>query len=166
MRLLLLVVLAPFSLVACSTVPEPMTRERLEGEIAELTSSFTGAPGRRSFVFDEVEMACVSDVAADRMRLVAPIASVGEIEAEQVAIMLEANFHTALDARYATSRGVLYAAFIHPLSSLSVEQIRSALVQTANLARTFGTTYSSGVLAFGGADGGGTPEESGDDLSL
>ncbi len=33
--------------------------------------------------------------------------------------MMIANFHTALDARYAISDGVIYAAFIHPLSSLA-----------------------------------------------
>ena len=69
---------------------------------------------------------------------------------EQVSRILEANFHTALDARYATSKGYLYAAFIHPLSLLTEREIRSAVVQVANLARAFGTTYSSGGLVYGG----------------
>ena len=35
--------------------------------------------------------------------------------------------------------------------SLSEQEIRSAVSQVANLARTFGTTYSSGQLVYGGA---------------
>lgn len=64
--------------------------------------------------------------------------------------VLEANFHSALDARYATSDGVLYAAFIHPLSPLTEAEVRSAVAQVASLVRSFGTTYSSGELAYGG----------------
>lgn len=64
--------------------------------------------------------------------------------------VLEANFHSALDARYATSDGVLYAAFIHPLSPLTEAEVRSAVAQVASLVRSFGTTYSSGELVYGG----------------
>ena len=63
---------------------------------------------------------------------------------------MAANFHTALDGRYATSEGVLYAAFIHPLSPLTEEELASALRQVAALARNFGTTYSSDALLYGG----------------
>ena len=87
------------------------------------------------------------------MRLIATISPVSELTGEQVARILEANFHSALDARYATSRGYLYAAFIHPLSPLSDAELRSAVAQVANLARTFGTTYSSGELLYGAPSG-------------
>ncbi len=141
-------------LTACaSPAASRMTLARLEALITELAVDVEGAPGGRSFTFDGVRMACISDVPNDRMRLVAPIGAVGELSAEQIARILEANFHTALDARYATSQGVLYAAFVHPLSPLNESQVRSALQQTANLARTFGTAYSSGILVYGGGTG-------------
>lgn len=54
--------------------------------------------------------------------------------------MLEANFHSALDVRYATSNGLVYAAYIHPLSLLRREEIHSALRHVAKLVKTFGTT--------------------------
>ena len=54
-----------------------------------------------------------------------------------------------LDAQYATNEGVLYSAFIHPLSPLTDGEARSAIDQVANLALTFGTTYQSGNLIFG-----------------
>lgn len=50
----------------------------------------------------------------------------------------------------AISDGVLYSAYIHPLSDLSRPQLKSAVVQVANLALSFGTEYTSGVLTFGG----------------
>jgi len=61
---------------------------------------------------------------------------------------MNSNFHLALDARYAVSDDVLYAAFIHPLSSLCKEDFESALKQVYNLVATFGKTYSSGQLEF------------------
>jgi hypothetical protein len=85
----------------------------------------------------------------DRMRIIAPIAEIEEVTDEVRDACLEANFHTALDARYATSDGVLYAAFIHPLASLDAELAESALHQVASLVETFGTTFSSGSLVFG-----------------
>ena len=62
--------------------------------------------------------------------------------------MLVANFHNALDARYAVSNGNVFAAFLHPLSSLEENDLRSALRQVSQLVANFGTTYSSGGLQF------------------
>ncbi|MEM9879185.1 MAG: hypothetical protein AAF862_07890, partial [Pseudomonadota bacterium] len=66
--------------------------------------------------------------------------------------MLQANFDTALDARYAIARGLIWGTFIHPLSSLTDEDFLSGLGQTVNIATTFGTTFQSGALSFGGGD--------------
>jgi hypothetical protein len=51
---------------------------------------------------------------------------------------------------YAVSEGVLYSAYIHPLSELSESQLTSAIEQVANLAITFGYEYTSGTLEYGG----------------
>ena len=53
-------------------------------------------------------------------------------------------------ARYALSKGVLYAAYIHPLSKLDEEQIESAVNQEFALKVTFGGDYSGGVLNLDG----------------
>ena len=63
--------------------------------------------------------------------------------------MLVANFHAALDARYAVTDGTVVAVYVHPLASLQANELRSALRQVANLAANFGTSYSSGELGFG-----------------
>jgi hypothetical protein len=82
------------------------------------------------------------------MRLITPVRRISELSPEQVPRVLEANFHTTLDARYATSEDILYAAYIHPLSFLSEVELRSAVRQVSNLALSFGSTYSSGELVY------------------
>lgn len=94
-----------------------------------------------------------SDEAANRMRIISAITDVDQLSGDQLFYALAANFHSALDARYAISDGLVYAAFIHPLSSLSVAELRSAISQVASAHRTFGATYSSGELFFPGDSG-------------
>jgi len=55
---------------------------------------------------------------------------------------------TAIDTRYAVTDGALVSVFVHPLSSLQVDDLRSALYQVARLAQNFGTTYSSEGLTY------------------
>ena len=99
-------------------------------------------------LFGPVRMACMTDLHHDRMRVIAPIIEVEGLSSQHLVAMLEANFHTALDARYAISSDVVFAAFIHPLSPLSDGELRAALRQVASLVETFGDGYSSGELVF------------------
>ena len=84
------------------------------------------------------------------MRIIAPIAPLSETEGEQIMLAMAANFHSVLDARYAIGSGIVYAAYLHPLSSLTAEELESAIAQVAVAQQTFGTDYSSGVLVFPG----------------
>ncbi len=126
-----------------------VTAEELERVLREAADELEGEDGRWQLRVGDVALACMVDERFDRMRIIAPIAEIEEVTDEIRDACLEANFHTALDARYATSDGVLYSAFIHPLSSLDAELAESALQQVANLVETFGTTFSSGALIFG-----------------
>ena len=157
MKLPLLALMLSFALPISAAAEEPpskqplrMTQQRMEAVLRALAPGAEGVPGSLAFKFEGVQIECISDVTHDRMRLIAAIAPLSKLSGEQLTSILEANFHSALDARYATSRGYLYAAFIHPLSPLTEGEIRSAVAQVSNLARTFGTTYSSGELVFGG----------------
>lgn len=94
----------------------------------------------------------VYDINADRMRLMAPVRDLETVDPDELLRMMQANFDSALDARYAVARGVVWAAFIHPLSTLSGEEFGSGLGQTVNLVASFGSTYSSGAIVFGGGD--------------
>ncbi|MEM9383937.1 MAG: type III secretion system chaperone [Pseudomonadota bacterium] len=112
---------------------------RLEGNVWE-------------FALDGTSLALVFDVGADRMRLMLPVAAADELTEPMLRRLLQANFDTALDARYAIARDTLWATFIHPLSPLTEQQLLSAISQTISIARTYGSTFSSGVWAFGGGD--------------
>jgi len=87
-----------------------------------------------------------------RMRIVAFVAEAEQLEAEHLTALLEANYHSALDARYALTDGYVVSAFIHPLAELTYRQFVLGLYQVINCAETCGTTFSGGTLVFGVAD--------------
>lgn len=136
----------------CATPPaEPATgRAELHDWIIQRSTDFEAEGPAAEFVIENVRMAVVSDPPANRMRVVAPIVETSQLTPAHHEIMLVANYHSALDARYAISGGVVFAAYLHPLSSLTEDDLASALKQVASLVRTFGGQYSSGDLVFGG----------------
>jgi len=105
-----------------------------------------------TFRVNTVPVTLVYDTNADRMRLLAPVTTLEEIEPEILIRLMQANFESALDARYAIAQGVIWSTYIHPLSSITSDQFGSGLGQTVNLVTTFGSSYTSGALVFGGGD--------------
>jgi len=141
------------SLLALSSAgvrAEVMTQEVMEKIVASHVEVISQKKGYVVFRYKEVKMALISDVKHDRMRIIAPITEYPALTSETKNAAMEANFHSALDARYGVSKGVLYSAYIHPMSPLTKQELESALDQVAVLARTFGSTYTSGGLTFGG----------------
>ncbi|MDF1880772.1 hypothetical protein JHD50_05545 [Sulfurimonas sp. MAG313] len=100
------------------------------------------------FKYLGVKMALLSDEIHNRMRIISPITKYSNLAPNIKDSLMHSNFHLALDARYAVSEDTLYAAFIHPLSTLNEEDLDSAIKQVCNLASSFGKTYSSGQLDF------------------
>ena len=145
--------------VKTNIVPEPlppeiertkMSAENMVKILTALADKSQILPGMVLITYKDVEMQCLYDEHHDRMRIIATVSAVGDVTPEQFSKTMEANFHSALDARYAVNEGVLYAAFIHPLSSLTRTQIKNAMHQVATLKTTFGTHYTSSGLTFGG----------------
>lgn len=101
---------------------------------------------------DEARLLVVTDVVNGRMRVLSPIAAVEDLPEEALLRLLQANFDTALDARYAVAQNLVWATFIHPLQGLTSREFASGLLQTKSLTDTFGTSFSSGILSFGGGD--------------
>ena len=83
------------------------------------------------------------------MRIFTPIGAEEDLEVGQQKIMLEANFHSALDAKYSLYNGFIVSVYTHPLQELTVEQLTDALSQVVILANNFGGSYSSTDLLFG-----------------
>ena len=147
-KLLLVIPLLFFSGMSYSG--SSMNQESLEKIIKGMALSSIGKNGVVEFSYSNVKMYLISDIKHDRMRIISPVAEYEKLNRENLDAALESNFHKSLDARYAVSDGVLYAAYIHPLSELSEQQIKSAVQQVANLASSFGKEYTSGFLTYGG----------------
>lgn len=139
----------------------PMDNARLDKLIRDtegIEGNIESQPGYWLFEYAGRQIYIVTDEAADRMRILAPITAAAALSQEELVRAMQANFDTALDARYAVAKGVLWSAFIHPLSSLGDAEFRSALRQVATLAATYGSTFSSSGLRFRGGD---TPQDGG-----
>ncbi|MEM9881080.1 MAG: hypothetical protein AAF862_17575 [Pseudomonadota bacterium] len=59
-----------------------------------------------AFTLEQRSITVVTDTNANRMRIVTPIAPLSVLTPELSKRMLQANFDTALDARYAIARGL------------------------------------------------------------
>jgi hypothetical protein len=129
-----------------------MTAERLAQIIMDIDPDAAITPSGIELTIEDIPVLVVMAPAADRMRAMVPIASVEDVTPEEMSRMMQANFDTALDARYAVAQDRVWGVFIHPLGALEREQFLSAIAQTVNLARTYGTLYSGGAQVFGGGD--------------
>jgi hypothetical protein len=129
-----------------------MTAERLAQIIMDIDPDAAITPSGIELTIEDIPVLVVMAPAADRMRAMVPIASVEDVTPEEMSRMMQANFDTALDARYAVAKDRVWGVFIHPLGALEREQFLSAIAQTVNLARTYGTLYSGGAQVFGGGD--------------
>lgn len=174
-RLLVLIVLLllPLTVAAQDTAPEPealpeaeppMTLDRLDAIIRALDPEAQSNGSAWQFVVAGVTVLVVTDEAADRMRAITPVRKAEEVSPEELTRLMQANFDSALDARYALAKGVLWSAFIHPLRPLEKDQLISGIGQVVNLAQSYGTLYSGGALQYGGGDSGALQRALIDDL--
>ena len=127
-----------------------MTNETLGEIITKNADTLAGVTGNWQFLYKETPMLCVTDATNNRMRIIAPITESKNLNEDLLLDSMTANFHSALDVKYAISNGVLWSAYVHPLKELSNEQVESAISQVYLAAKTFGTTFSSTELLFGG----------------
>ena len=147
---LLFTISLSLGLASSAMANDKMTQAKLEGIITAMADSSKGEGGIIRFSFDGVPMMLMTSAPHNRMRVVAPVTEYAKLTPAQIMAMMESNYHKALDARYAVSDGVVYAAYIHPLQELTQGQLELSVIQVATLVRTFGTEYTSGVLSFSG----------------
>ena len=142
--LALLVLLGP---VACAS-SRAMNDERLRDALATETGGWEGKPGAWVFTYRDLEMMLLTDEHHNRMRIISPVALEETLAPARMQVLLGVNFDRTLDARYATWQGKLWAAFIHPLDSLTAGEARAGLDQVWNLVRNYGGSYAGSDLAF------------------
>jgi hypothetical protein len=126
-----------------------MTNARLEEILRRLEAGLKGGDGRWQMMREGIPVLVMTDEHHNRMRIIAPAAEVKQVDPEALLKMMEANFVAALDARYAVFKGIVWAAFIHPLDSLVERDLISGLKQVTTLVKTTDTSYSSSELQFG-----------------
>ena len=120
------------------------------GKILKKETKITeGKGGIWTVKYAENLVMIVTDAKANRMRIFSPIVAREDINDAALVKMLEANFHSALDAKYSIWEGVVISVYTHPLKELSDEQFTDALKQVVRLSETFGTTFSSTEFIFG-----------------
>lgn len=177
--------LSVFLCIACSTAAqnsktedaddkEPLEREltekdscsssrmdntRLQSIIAGIDEEFRGDLGFWQFSAYDTTAAVITDENANRMRILVQVGPAENADEQLLYRMMQANFDTALDARYAITNGTIFSTFIHPLAELSDEQFVSGIAQTIALALSFGDSYSSGAVRFRGGDSAATERE-------
>lgn len=129
-----------------------MNAARLGDIIRQIDSNATLTDSTWRFQAAEHVVAVIYDESADRMRIIIPITNVDKVSSDQHTRMLQANFDSALDARYAIAQDLIWGTFIHPLSPLTENEFLLGLGQTISVVETFGDTYSSGMYTFGAGD--------------
>lgn len=160
LMLVAMLIFAPLGAVAqdTHTVPQDlqdeaaMTPTRLALILRAIDPDAAPADGGIAFSLDDVPVLVFMDERANRMRAVVPVASTEGLAPVDMERLLQANFDTALDARYAIAGGRVWSVFIHPLRELRRDQLLSGLAQTVTLAQTYGTFYASGATSFGAGD--------------
>ena len=127
---------------------QDMTPDRLHSVIQKNADEVKRNANQWQFTIDDQVLICIADANADRMRIIAPVAKVDQISETQMKNALVANFHTALDVKYAISDNLIWSVYLHPLQALSEDQLDSAISQTYRAAITFGDTYQSTDMVF------------------
>lgn len=134
------------------SVTPAMSNARLEMLIKRVDPAAQGEAGYWRLHIHKQPLLVITDEKADRMRIISPVARAQEVKPDLLLRLMQANFDSALDARYAIAKHTLWSAFIHPLRSLSDEEFLAALGQVTNLVKSYGSSYSSGALIFRGGD--------------
>lgn len=130
----------------------PMTLARMAQIVQVIDPEAIAQGSVIQLTIADIPVVLIADPRADRMRAMVPIRAADGLDADELMRLMQANFDSALDARYAVAQGRLWGVFIHPLSPLKSDQLISGLAQTVNVARTYGQTYSGGAQVFGGGD--------------
>lgn len=125
-----------------------MNNETMGKIITQESTEVEGRLGNWQLVYRQRLIYVVTDENANRMRIFTPVIEEKDLEEGQLKKMLEANFHSALDAKYSLYEGLVITVYTHPLKELQSEQFIDAMQQVVTLADTFGGSYSSTSVIF------------------
>jgi len=137
-----------FSMSMSKSFAQKMDNKTLEEIIYVVADSVQGKEGNWQFMLRDRLLICITDKNNNRMRIMTPIIEQKKLAYLDMLKLMESNFHTALDVKYAIANDLLWSVFIHPLKELSEKQVLDAIQQVYTAAHTYGTTYNSTGLTF------------------
>ena len=132
--------------------PAPLTAERLNDLLLIIDDSTERDGNSWQLMVSNRSVLVVCDPDSDRMRIMTPVANASMVNEALAIRMLQANFDAVLDARYAIANDLVWSVFIHPFTSTSDSELASAIGQVVVAADTFGSSFTSGALIYGGGD--------------
>jgi hypothetical protein len=138
-------------------LPEPSkeavaAQAMIDGALKKINKDIKRNINVWQFELGKRQVIVITDPIAERMRIMVPIGDASLLSQELLTRLMQANFDSALDARYAIANDVLWGTFIHPLTSLDEKGFVSGLSQAIAVAENFGGSFSSGAVVFGGGD--------------
>jgi hypothetical protein len=138
------------SLFISNGYSQKMTPSKLGTILEKISDSIVSQKTQWRFIIKNVPFITIADSTHNRMRIMSPIVESDKLSEELKTASLMANFHTALDVKYAISDNALWSVFIHPLKELTEDQVLDAVSQVYYAKVNFGTTFSSTSLVFPG----------------
>ncbi|MGB0525231.1 MAG: hypothetical protein ACPGJS_19820 [Flammeovirgaceae bacterium] len=146
-------ILVFLTLCLFSANAQNMTNKKMDAIIRKEAQKVEGQLGGWEFIYGNRPVMIITDDNANRMRIMTPIIEEKDMPEGRMKTLLEANFDRALDAKYSLFKNVLWSTYTHPLKELTKDQLIDAMQQVVRLADTYGSTYTSTDMIFGGEGG-------------
>ncbi len=125
-----------------------MTTQAMGKLLESYLTDLDGQPGFWRGVRGDTPVFVFCDDSHDRMRIMAPIGVLEELDADLLHELLKANYDRALDARYAMRGRDLWSVVVHPLATLATDDLPNLFDQVVMLVKNTGSTFASTELVF------------------
>ena len=156
MKKLLLVVFTVLSInLTYAQVNNPdMSNDLLAEILNKVCYKVEGDSGYWNVYYKDRMIIVITDQKNNRMRMICPIVEQKKVKSKEMEEVMAANFDRALDVKYATYDNYLWSIFVHRLKELTPDQLYDAIDQVYMAAATYGSSYTSTNLVFGGGNKG------------
>ncbi|MEM6807399.1 MAG: type III secretion system chaperone [Bacteroidota bacterium] len=131
---------------------QDMDNRKMSRILSKEAESVEGQLGSWQAVYGNRLIYVITDQNANRMRIMTAIVELKDVKQKEYKVLLEANFDRALDAKFAIFEDYLMSVYTHPLKELTEEQFIDAMRQVVTLAYTYGSSYTSTNMVFGGGE--------------
>ncbi|MGE0487419.1 MAG: hypothetical protein AB7Q81_24930 [Gammaproteobacteria bacterium] len=147
-----LAVMSTLLLAALPAIASALEVGHIEPLLARLGIEAVGAGGQWRAVVAERAVMVIADEASGRLRIQAHVTAADALDEALLRRVLEADFGSAVDARYAIGGTTLWSLYVDDLADVDAARFAAALAQIANLAASFGHEYASGIAPDGRPD--------------